>query len=216
MRRGETANRRAGMQMGAWQSSTSAIRLATIASAGAGCDSAGMPELTIRIRKKADGSAAIDCLRADGSTTWQRQEGVLGAFLPEHDITHFVVETVLGYRRGFYGLIADGWNVTDFAKPWPRGPIPAEAREVEFVVGLLQTERRMGGNWSAAELEDHAAKYASATGQDVTTPIRTPSDAELDTLRRVRAEWLERWRQTKAGDALVMEFDRAPAAHRSC
>lgn len=89
-----------------------------------------MTDLIIRIRKNADGSAILSCLRADGSVTWQRQTGTHGRFFPIHDLTHYAVETVLGHRRGFYGLVAEGWNVTDFGAPWPRGgfrrmPIPA-------------------------------------------------------------------------------------------
>src|SRR5438309_3304320 len=79
-----------------------------------------MNDLLIRIKKKSDGSAALSCLRADGSVTWQRQTGQQGRFFPLHDLTHYAVETVLGYARGFYGLVAEGWDLTDFGNPWPR------------------------------------------------------------------------------------------------
>ena len=83
--------------------------------------------LTIRIKKQSDGSAALSCTRPDGSVTWQRQEGTHGRFFPLHDLTHYAVETVLGYQNGFYGMVARGWNMTDFGAPWPRGRIPADA-----------------------------------------------------------------------------------------
>src|SRR5262245_60665350 len=100
-----------------------------------------MDGLVIRIKKKSDGSAALSCQRADGTVTWQRQEGAQGRFFPLHDLTHFAVETVLGLRQGFYGLVASGWNLTDFGRPYPRGPIPAEAATAEFIVGFLDQER---------------------------------------------------------------------------
>jgi hypothetical protein len=56
-----------------------------------------MADLIIRIKRKTDGSAALSCLRADGSTTWQRQEGQLGRFFPLHDLTHYAVETAMGF-----------------------------------------------------------------------------------------------------------------------
>ena len=108
------------------------------------------PHLLIRIKRASDGSAALSCVRAGGSTTWQRQLGATGAVMPAHDLTHYAVESVLGYRRAFYGLVADGWDIDDFAAPYPRGPIPEEAREAEMVVGVFDTERMMGGNWSPA------------------------------------------------------------------
>ena len=39
-------------------------------------------ELLVRIKKSTDGSAALSCQRADGSVTWQRQEGQQGRFFP--------------------------------------------------------------------------------------------------------------------------------------
>ncbi|HEY5060709.1 MAG TPA: hypothetical protein VII52_04185, partial [Gemmatimonadaceae bacterium] len=74
-----------------------------------------MPELIIRIKKKSDGSAALSCIRADGTTTWQQQNGKLGRFFPLHDLTHYAVESVLGFRNAFYGLVASGWDLADFA-----------------------------------------------------------------------------------------------------
>lgn len=67
-----------------------------------------MTDLIIRIKKKSDGSAALSCQRANGSVTWQRQDGARGAFFPLHNLTHYAVETVLGYQRGFWGLLAEG------------------------------------------------------------------------------------------------------------
>src|SRR6059058_3092224 len=87
--------------------------------------------MLIRFKRHPDGSASLTCVRGDGTSTWQRQQGQLGLVFPPHDLTHYAVETTLGYRHGFYGLIEDGWNIEDFAKPWPRGPIPDEAQEVE-------------------------------------------------------------------------------------
>src|SRR5688572_25655537 len=100
-----------------------------------------MTDLLIQIKKKNDGSAALTCRRADGSVTWQRQDGQQGHFFPLHDLTHYAVETVLGYTRGFFGLVADGWDLADFDKPWPRGRLPTEALLAEFVVGFLDIER---------------------------------------------------------------------------
>jgi len=38
--------------------------------------------LTVLLKKKADGSAALSCRRDDGSVTWQRQDGAQGRFFP--------------------------------------------------------------------------------------------------------------------------------------
>jgi hypothetical protein len=164
-----------------------------------------MPDLSIRIKKNPDGSTALSCTRADGTTTWQRQLGQRGRFFPFHDLTHYAVETVLGFRRGFFGLVAEGWDLTDFGKPWPRGPLPAEAVMVEMIVGFLDGERAMGITRSAAELRSDVAAHQAHRGEADGCRI---SDTELDRVRTVRGELFTRWRAVAPGEALELEFDR--------
>ena len=71
--------------------------------------------LRIQITKRPDGNGVLRCVRADGSVTWQKQERH-AAFFALHDLTHFAVESTLGFRRGFYGLLAEGWDVEDTTK----------------------------------------------------------------------------------------------------
>src|SRR4051794_10411053 len=115
----------------------------TVATIGCGdCDAATMPRmasLLIKITKRTDGGYVIACERRDGTVTWQK--GTNAMFFPLHDLRHFAVETEMRHRRGFFGLVAEGWEFTDFGKPWPRGPIPADADPSELIVGLLDSER---------------------------------------------------------------------------
>src|SRR5215204_412329 len=120
--------------------------------------------LHIRLKKRADGSSAQSCTRSDGSVTWQRQREGLAQFFTRHDLTHIAVESVLGHRQGFYGLLAIGWNFTDFGAPWPRGRIPAEVDPSELFVGLLDQEFASGIPWSAAEFNEHTAHFVSNLG----------------------------------------------------
>jgi hypothetical protein len=158
-------------------------------------------DLLIRIRKEADGSAVLTCQRADGSVTWQRQTGVQGRFFPVHDLTHYAVETVLGHRRGFYGLVAEGWNVTDFGAPWPRGRMPEDADPSELIVGFLDAERAGGVEWSAADLNDTLRLHHQA-GQQV-------SQDQLGKIRSVRARLLDLWAGLPPGESLELGFERA-------
>ena len=61
-----------------------------------------MAELRIQLTKRGDGDVVLRCIRADGSATWQRHRGRHAGFFPLHDLTHYVVETELRSRRGFY------------------------------------------------------------------------------------------------------------------
>ena len=68
--------------------------------------------LKIEIVKQPDGVGMLRCTRRDGSVTWQKQKKHAAHFAL-HDLTHYAVEMSLGYRRGFFGLMAEGWDVDD-------------------------------------------------------------------------------------------------------
>lgn len=167
-----------------------------------------MPVLTIRLKKQRDGRVALSCTRGDGTVTWQRQAGAQARFFPRHDLTHFAVETVLGHRRGFYGLVADGWNLTDFGAPWPRGPIPADVDPSELVVGFLDAERAAGVEWTAAELADKIAVYFAVHEIEAALPAIT--DEHLRAVRACARELFARWDAVAPGDVLELQFDVAP------
>ena len=170
-----------------------------------------MPDLTIRFKRHPDGTASLTCLRADGTSTWQRQQGSLGLVFPPHDLTHYAVETSLGYRHGFYGLIADGWDISDFAKPWPKGAIPVEAQEVELIVGFFDTERRSLTQMTETEFNDHAERYLAARRSSKPGSLgvapRLTGD-EIDAVRRRHTDLLQRWSQVGPGESLELPFDR--------
>lgn len=165
-----------------------------------------MPELLVRQKKNADGSAALSCARADGSVTWQRQPGKNGRFFPLHDLTHYAVETVLGHRRGFYGMVADGWDLSDFGAPWPKGRIPADADLAELIVGYLDVERATGERLTGAQLSDNARSYFEQRG--IAGDCRV-SDEQLAQIRAMRSELFARWDALPAGATLELAFDRA-------
>ena len=159
--------------------------------------------LVIAIKKKTDGSASLACRRADGSVTWQRQEGAQGRFFPRHDLTHYAVETVLGMDQAFYGLVASGWEFGDFGHPWPRGPMPAEAIAAELIVGYLDAERAAGVTWSAEDFNAKTAAYHAAHGGLPGFELR---EADLDLIRQTRAALFAQWDALPDGATLELPF----------
>jgi hypothetical protein len=165
-----------------------------------------MPELRISLTKHADGGAILRCVRADGSVTWQRQLGRNAAFFPLHDLTHFAIETELGLRRAFYGLIADGWEIEETTGKGSRGALPPEALAAERLVGLFDLERAGSATWSAAELN------AQCRGPDLEAGHGLPRAITDEDVARIRSrigELLARWAVLPAGDALELAFPRA-------
>ncbi|HEV2017245.1 MAG TPA: hypothetical protein VGQ98_02945 [Gemmatimonadaceae bacterium] len=167
--------------------------------------------IVIRIKKGTDGRTALSCIRADGTTTWQRKEGAQATFFPKHDLTHYAVETALGHRQGFYGLVSAGWDFSDFGSPWPRGSLPVEASISEMIVGVLDLERRTGERSTADELSQKLAEYAIEHGLP---PQRQLTEEDLARVREKRAEMFARWDAVQPGDALEIPFEVAQASLR--
>lgn len=164
-----------------------------------------MPDLTIRIKKKTDGSAALSCERADGTVTWQRQDGHLGRFFPLHDLTHYAVETELGFDSAFYGLVASGWDISQFGDEL-RDQIPAEARLAEVIIGFFDLERQTGERGYADELNAHLREFFESRAAPV--PDFRVTDEQIARVRARRADLFDRWHAVAPGDALELTFER--------
>ena len=147
----------------------------------------------------------LKCTRADGSSTWQRNEDQHARFFPIHDLTHYAVETELGYRHGFYGLIAEGWDIAETTGKTARGALPNESLEVEYLVSAFAAERASGDATSAEEFNQLAATFAQAKG------MPEPRQLAEDELARVRSRFHElaaQWRALAPGETLRLEFHR--------
>src|SRR5579862_8697774 len=129
----------------------------------------------------------LTCTRDDGSVTWQRS---LAYFL-YHDLIHYAVETTLGYREAFLGLLAAGKEFQDFGtRDGVRDHYTAEECWAEEIVGLLQWPS-VGGGPGISDDELLAQLAQLAFGPDALTPRVT-----LEQLRRIRervAELHARW-----------------------
>jgi hypothetical protein len=160
--------------------------------------------LLIQITKRANGEGVLRCVRADGTVTWQKQESRHAAFFALHDLTHFAVESTLGFRSGFFGLIAEGWEIEETTGKGARGAIPDEAKAVEYIVGSLDSERASGAVWSADDFNRQAAIHAASAG--LPEP-RALTEEELARVRARMAELLAEWRAIAAGQTLELRFD---------
>ncbi len=148
--------------------------------------------LRIQITKRTDGGGVLRCTRPDGSITWQKQTQRQATHFALHDLTHFAVESALGFKRGFYGLIAEGWDIDDTTGKGARGRLPEEAGEVERVVGLFDMERAGGVIYTAEEFNEHSP--------------RPFTNDDLTRVRKLRGELFSKWFAVEPGRALELEF----------
>jgi hypothetical protein len=148
--------------------------------------------LRIQITKRSDGGGVLRCTRADGSVTWQKQTARHAAHFALHDLTHFAVESTLGFKRAFYGLIAEGWEIEDTTGKGARGKLPQEAADAERIVGLFDTERAGMVIYMAEEFNEHSPRQFK--------------DEDLARVRKLRSELFTKWFAVEPNASLDLQF----------
>jgi hypothetical protein len=170
-----------------------------------------MPELTLRFKKKWKGQATLTCARKDGTVTGQRS----GGFFVWHDLEHYAIETTLGLRSAFYGMLARGWDLDDFGTPWPLGPFPPDAAPDlalgEHLAGMLDLER-VGTVYTLEELNAWLRQAFETAGLVLERPI---TEEELTRIRAAYRELAARWIALSPGETLELPFPAEPPASRA-
>ena len=169
-------------------------------------------DVIVEFTKRADGRTILRCIRDDGSITWQRNHDQHAAFFPLHDLLHYAVETGLSYTRGFFGLLAEGWNIDETTGNGARGPLPNEALEVEYLVSAFSAERAGGGAPMADEFNQLAATFAKGKGMPVPRQL---SDEELARVRSCFHDLAMKWRALPADATMRLAFGVTPPARNS-
>jgi hypothetical protein len=143
-----------------------------------------MTRLCIRFKKGA--ATVLECTRTNGSVTWQK---ILPAMVL-HDLGHYVVETRLNFTNGFYGLLAQGWDIPDFDKPREQRPIPLlpknlprEALLTEYIVNILLTGMQPGSVsdelFNSLKLQINTAGLSTENDLNLNQFIRMQEDLKL-------------------------------------
>ncbi len=149
--------------------------------------------MELSFHNRQDGTTVLRITRPDGTVTWQKQHGSHARFFALHDLTHYAVETTIGARSAFYGLIASGWDISETDGKHARGPLPAEALAVEHIVGMLDHERAGVADPMDAGEFNAQLERSRESGRLSVAPQLTES--QLGTIRariaELHREWLE-------------------------
>ncbi len=161
--------------------------------------------MIIALKKRKHKPSTLSCTRTDGSVSWTKlQRGV-----ETHDLAHFAVETTLGFTGAFYGIIARGFDISDFELPREQRPqtlipanLPEQAIQTEHIVNLLQIEF-----FNSGEDPDFISTLRSALAAK---NIRFPENLdqyELENIRSRFGELLMQWRSLGEGETMELEFN---------
>lgn len=138
------------------------------------------------------------CLREDGTSTWMPTS----SFFVVHDLAHYVVETRLGFASGFYGLVKDGMDITDFSNKQKISPrdLPDEAMFTEHAVNILLAE--LSDKRPVENFQDTVNEACSRMGR----PSWTIAPEMLESIRLELRTLLERWKQLPENRTLELIF----------
>ncbi len=160
--------------------------------------------LRLQFKKQKDGSAVLTCFRTDGTSTFTK----IRPGLEVHDLAHYVVETALGFKEAFYGLINQGYRVPDFELPRNQRPaalipenLPLESLQTEFIVNQLQIELYNSGEQQAfIPLLQQAMANRNLDFPEVLTSDKVPA------MREELRALVSRWQALPTGEAIDLEM----------
>jgi hypothetical protein len=161
----------------------------------------------------------IHVRRDDGSEAAWRW----GAGGPPHDLIHWVVESRLPLRRGFWGLVCGGADfgfVNSHAHGAKRDPSPelgdtTELIQAEAVVNSIQMGERLEPQLSDTDCLEWTRRWC----EEGKVPLPAGLDeSRLGALRAETADWSRRYGELEAGQALDVSWSepaQTPTRFRS-
>lgn len=166
--------------------------------------------LLIRLKKVRDG-VVLTCLRSSGEAAVQRTGQ--GGFFALHDLLHYAVETTLGCREAFFGLMSDGWSFETFSdRNDPRyRSVPAEALVVEHLVNILSrhalAQARRDPDLQQLWADDITAELRQVLMKDglPTLSLILPQLLAISDRFELLAD---RWAKVPLGEHLQLEFPK--------
>jgi hypothetical protein len=138
-------------------------------------------------------------VRRDGTETWFTSKNQ-SDFFAVHDLTHYAVETELGYRHAFYGLVAAGRELNDFGHQEGQSN-PADYHQEALWAENLVNTLQLGGSASYEQF----VQMLEMTYPETSSHPSVTEEAFGSIVARMR-DVIGRWRTLKPEETLELEF----------
>ncbi|MFM7839692.1 MAG: hypothetical protein ACKO6K_08990 [Chitinophagaceae bacterium] len=155
--------------------------------------------MVIEIVNYPDKLPVIRYFRDDGTVVWQP----VNSFFVLHDLAHYALEKVLGFRTAFLGLVNQGLHPQDFEEAEKRKAISltAEAWNAENMANLFLTE------WAQGEWDDFNQVAAAAYAQQHDPgSFRPLSSAEIFSIRQLIRDLFQQWEHLPEDEKMILSF----------
>lgn len=152
------------------------------------------------LTKNTNASHVIRYVRDDGTSTWMHASD----YFIRHDLSHYALETVLGYKTAFNGLLNGGMDPADFNDREKRlaMTLTAEAWYAENMANLFLMELTQGQFADFNEVQQAALR--SFNQKD---PLITLEQGQIDDIRELLRKLLRQWEALAEGETMALIFE---------
>ncbi len=123
-------------------------------------------------------------------------------------MAHYAVETTLGFKNAFYGLVAKGNNIEDFELPRDKRPeevmpdnLPNEALVTEHLVNLIMTKAQTND----MHFDILTALNAILEEKNLNFP-RNLTKERMNEMWTLFQNLLQQWHMLPRGETMELEF----------
>ncbi len=160
--------------------------------------------MTITLKKMITKPSILTIVRNDGTSTWSK----LHRGLETHDLAHYAVESALNFTKAFYGIINEGYKVSDFALPKEQRPFAVrpenlhpDALITEHIVNMLEIELLNSG------YNDHFIEELESILKNNNLDFpHNLNDETLKEIRKVYHNLYNQWLVLTEGQELSIDF----------
>lgn len=155
--------------------------------------------MQIRFTKYSGKQHVIKYIRDNGTETWMYCDD----FFIRHDLSHYALEKILGYKTAFNGMLNAGMDIHDFEDKEKRAKmtVTAEAWYAENLANLFLIEIAQGPFSDFNQVQ----QTAFLSFQHQYPPI-TLAEHQIKAVRDYLTGLLELWKTLPSGETLALTF----------
>ena len=155
--------------------------------------------MEILITKTGMNEDVLSCKRKDGTVTWTH----VSNFFILHDLCHYAIETVLSLKKAFFGMLANGTDITEFDLPKDQRKIEltSEALFAEHLVNLVVIDYTQGRMNNLIEI---FKETYNDPGSDL---INLINEEKLEDIRKNYASLMQQWKSIRESETLRLIFE---------
>lgn len=149
---------------------------------------------------KTSNDQVLSCKRKDGSVTWRH----IIPFFISHDLCHIAVESTVPLKNAFFGMVAEGADISDFDLPKEQRTfqLSEEAILAEHLVNLLTIE------YSQGKMENFLEVFSAIYDEHVGTSLyKIITEEKLEEVRTKFNGLMQQWSSLAENNSITLLFE---------